>query len=135
MNIEQANNFLKREFPQNTTQVEKIAPGVARVRQPIGHQHLRPGKTVSGPTLMMVADCAAYVAILGQIGEVVLAVTTSLHINFLKKPVSDRDILGESRLLKAGKRLIVCEILIYSEGTADPVAQATATYSVPPPSD
>ena len=135
MNIEQANNFLRREFPQNTTQVEKIAPGVARVRQSIGHQHLRPGKTVSGPTLMMVADCAAYVAILGQIGEVALAVTTSLHINFLRKPVSDRDILGESRLLKTGKRLIVCEILIYSEGTTDPVAQATATYSVPPPSD
>ena len=81
---------------------------------------------------MTVADCAAYVAILGQIGEVALAVTTSLNINFLKNPASDRDIIARCRLLKTGRRLVVCEVFVYSDGLDDPVAHVTATYSIPP---
>ena len=132
MNVEQARSFLAREFPQSTCIVEDVGPGTATLRQPIGHEHLRPGGTVSGPTMMGLADCAAYVAILGKIGEVALAVTTSLNINFLRKPVADKDIVAHCSLLKAGKRLVVCEVSIYSVGVDEPAAHVTATYSIPP---
>lgn len=81
---------------------------------------------------MSIADCAAYVAILGKLGEVALAVTTNLNINFLRKPAADKDVIAKCKLLKTGKRLVVCEVLLYSEGLADAVAQVTATYSIPP---
>ena len=134
MNLEQAREFLAREFPQNTSKIEHVAPGESVLRQPIDTKHLRPGGTVSGPTMMSLADCAAYVAILGKIGEVALAVTTSLNINFLRKPVADRDLIARCDLLKAGKRLVVCEIHVYSDGLEEPVAHVTATYSIPPDS-
>ena len=132
MNIDQARAFLAREFPQNTFGVTQIGRGTATLRQTINHNHLRPGGTVSGPTMMTIADCAAYVAILGRYGEIALAVTTSLNINFLRKPPADRDIVAQGRLLKAGKRLAVCEVDVFSEGLESPVAHVTATYSIPP---
>ncbi len=132
MNIDQARAFLAREFPQNTSEVTRIGSGTATLRQTIDRRHLRPGGTVSGPTMMTIADCAAYVAILGQYGEIALAVTTSLHINFLRKPSADRDIFADCRLLKAGRRLVVCEVSVFSEGMDQPVAHVTATYSIPP---
>ena len=133
MNLEQARAFLDREFPQNTSIIEDIGPGSSVLRQAVSERHLRPGGTVSGPTMMTLADCAAYVAILGKIGEVALAVTTSLNINFLRKPEADRDLIAHCDLLKSGKRLMVCEISVYSEGLEDQVAHVTATYSIPPP--
>lgn len=133
MNLEQARVFLAKELPQNKYIVEHIGAGESTLRQAMGLEHLRPGGTVSGPTLMALADCAAYLAILGQLGEVILAVTTNLNINFLRKPAADTDVIAKCKLLKTGKRLVVCEILIYSEGLEDAVAQATATYSIPPP--
>ena len=132
MNLDQARKFLKKEFPQDTVEIDEIGCGWAVVRQEIGFAHLRPGNTVSGPTMMTVADCGAYVAILGQLGEIALAVTTNLNINFLRKPESDKAIIGRCQVLKAGKRLVICEIRLYSEGGDEPVAHATATYSIPP---
>ena len=132
MDIEQARAFIAREFPQSTFVIDEVGDGTATVRQPIDHSHLRPGNTVSGPTIMGLADCAAYVAILAHYGEVALAVTTSLNINFLRRPSADRDIIAYCSLLKAGKRLVVCELTVHSEGLDDPVAHVTATYSIPP---
>lgn len=132
MKLDEAREFLKQEFPQVNCIVEDIGPGTARVSQPIEEKHLRPGGTVSGPTMMMLADCAAYFAILGHYGRVALAVTTSLNINFLRKPSADQDLLADARLLKAGKRLVISEILVFSQGLEEPVAHATATYSIPP---
>jgi acyl-coenzyme A thioesterase PaaI-like protein len=86
---------------------------------------------VSGPVLMEVADFALYVAILGEIGIVPLAVTTSLTINFLRKPVASKGILGVCKLLKIGTSLAVGEVSRYSEGTSEPVAHAVGTYSIP----
>src|SRR5690606_19121575 len=94
-------------------------------------EDLRPGGTVSGPVLMAVADVALYVAILGEIGIVPLAVTTSLNINFLRKPAADRDIIGVCTLLKVGRSLAVGEVSIYSAGDPDPVAHAVGTYAIP----
>lgn len=132
---EQLQAFLIEEFPQVTVRVEVVGDGRARVRQPIGREHLRPGGTVSGPTMMALADVAAYVAILAEIGIVPLAVTTGLTINFLNKPAADRDLVADAELLKVGSRLVVTDVRIYSVGDPTVLAQASVTYSVPPRRD
>ena len=124
--------FLAREFPQNKCIVEQVGNGSATIKHRIGADELRPGGTVSGPVLMAVADVALYVALLGDIGIVPLAVTTSLNINFLRKPSSNKDIVGVGKLIKVGKALAVGEVALYSEGTRDLVAHAVGTYSIPP---
>jgi len=103
----------------------------ARVRLTPTGNALRPGGTVSGPTMMMLADLAMYAALLASIGWVPLAVTTSLNINFLRKP-SLGALTAECRLLKLGTRLAVGEVTIWAEGDEEPVAHATSTYSIPP---
>jgi acyl-coenzyme A thioesterase PaaI-like protein len=82
--------------------------------------------------LMGLADVALYVAILGEIGIVPLAVTTSLTINFLRRPAASKHIVGRCKLLKLGKSLAVGEVMLYSEGESDPVAHVVGTYSIPP---
>ena len=129
---EEVNKFLASVFPQNTTVIEDIGPRASTVRHHIGADELRPGGTVSGPVLMTVADVAMYVAILGEIGLVALAVTTSLNINFLRRPVANCDVIGVCKLLKVGKSLVVGEVNLYSEGDSEPVAHAVGTYSIPP---
>ncbi len=124
--------FFAREFPQTRCIVEAVGDSSARVRHPIGPQELRPGGTVSGPVLMAVADVALYVAILGRIGIVPLAVTTSLTVNFLRKPEASRSIIGECTLLKVGRSLAMGEVALYSEGSDALVAHAVGTYSIPP---
>jgi acyl-coenzyme A thioesterase PaaI-like protein len=124
--------FLRREFPQTTCQVDEVGERSATVVQSISSDHLRPGQTVSGPVLMTVADVAMYVAILGTIGIVPLTVTTSFTINFLRKAAPDRPIVGVCKLMKVGRTLIVGEVGLYSRGDADMVAHAVAAYSIPP---
>ena len=111
--------------------VEALGSGSAAVRFRVGKKHLRPGDTVSGPTLMALADVATYAALLGAIGLVPLAVTTSLNINFLRRP-APRDVLAEAKLLKVGRQLAVGEVFLYSDGEPEPVAHVTCTYSIPP---
>jgi uncharacterized protein (TIGR00369 family) len=134
MTVAELDAFLAAEFPQidgMRLRIEAVAENYARVRMPVDASHLRPGGTVSGPTMFALADVGLYVAILGMIGPVALAVTTNLAINFLRKPGLS-DMIAEVRLLKLGKRLAVGEVHLYSEGSDAPVAQVTATYSIPP---
>lgn len=136
MTAEDVTAFLDREFPQmlhggRSFHVEEVGPLTARMRLVYHDRHLRPGGTISGPSMFSLADIALYVAILANIGPVALAVTTNLNINFLKKP-EPCDMIGECRLFKLGKRLAVGEVLLYSEGDPEPVAHATGTYSIPP---
>lgn len=134
MSAEELAEFLAREFPQcgpERLRVESAGGGRARLRRIVDESDLRPGGTVSGPTLMALADNALYVALLAQIGPVALAVTTSLNINFLRKPESV-DVIAEARLLKLGKRLAVGEVNLFSAGLSEPVAHVTGTYSIPP---
>lgn len=128
---EQMAAFLRREFPQTRVTVESLAADEVVVAHAVGEAELRPGGTVSGPVMMTVADVALYVAVLHRIGLVPLAVTTSLSINFLRKPSAERRILGRCRLMKLGKRLAVGEVWIHSEGQEEPVAHATGTYAIP----
>jgi uncharacterized protein (TIGR00369 family) len=131
MNADELRKFFAEEFPQAEVTIEAVGDRHARVRQEIATDHLRPGGTVSGPVLMGVADTATYAAILGEIGRVPLAVTTSLNINFVRKPLPARAIVGEASLLKLGKRLAVAEVRIFSDGESELVAHATVTYSIP----
>jgi len=124
--------FLAREFPQTKCTVDAVGNRRATVRHEVGVDELRPGGTVAGPVLMAVADVALYVAILGEIGIVPLTVTTSLTINFLRKPSGDRAIVGVCRLLKLGRSLAVGEVSLCSEGDEEPVAHVVGTYSIPP---
>lgn len=84
--------------------------------------------------MMTLADFALYIAILGEIGIIGLAVTTNFNINFLRKPAGDQDLRSKCKLMKVGKSLVVGEVWIYSVGLEDPVAHVTATYSIPPKS-
>jgi acyl-coenzyme A thioesterase PaaI-like protein len=124
--------FLNSEFPQTKCVVEAVGDKSATVRHSIGFNELRPGGTVSGPALMAIADVALYVAILGEIGLVPLAVTTSLSINYLRRPASDKDIIGKCNLMKVGRSLVVGEVALYSDGDQEPVAHVVGTYSIPP---
>ena len=124
--------FFFKEFPQANFVIESFDEGSVTIRRKVDEGDLRPGGTVSGPTMMGLADCAIYAAILREIGLVALAVTTSLNINFLRKPVADKDILGVCKILKLGKTLAIGEVTIYSEGDDRPIAHSVGTYSIPP---
>ena len=123
--------FFSKEFPQASFVIESFDEGSVTIRRKVDEGDLRPGGTVSGPTMMGLADCAIYAAILREIGLVALAVTTSLNINFLRKPVADKDILGVCKILKLGKTLAIGEVSIYSEGDDRPIAHSVGTYSIP----
>ncbi|MBV8392288.1 MAG: PaaI family thioesterase [Alphaproteobacteria bacterium] len=128
--------FLAKEFPQAASagmKIEHLDDRTIRLRLPVSERDLRPGGTVSGPTLMWFADCGFYLLILAQLGPVALAVTTNLNINFMRKP-EVVDLIGEGRLLKLGKSLAVGDFTLYSEGKKEPVAHCTLTYSIPPKS-
>jgi len=124
--------FMAAEFPQTKCVVRQVGNGGATVTHEVGPGELRPGGTVSGPVLMGVADVALYVAILGEIGILPLTVTTSLTINFLRKPVASKSIVGVCKLMKLGRSLAVGEVALYSEGASEPVAHVVGTYSIPP---
>jgi uncharacterized protein (TIGR00369 family) len=129
-------DLLSGEFPEMFSSksgydIEKVWHGGCVVRRHFARNSLRPGGTLSGATMMALADFAVYVAVLASVGWVPLAVTTNLTINFLKKP-APRDLVADVHLLKLGKRLAVGEVAIRSDGEDDLVAHATSTYSIPP---
>ena len=135
MTVQQLERFLAAEFsqayhPQSGLTIEAVWQGGSRVRQAYRAQFIRPGGTISGPTMMALADFTMYVGLLASIGPVPLALTTNLNINFLRKPRT-RDLIAECRLLKLGKRLAVGEVIIRSDGADEPVAHVTTTYSIP----
>lgn len=133
MSLEDLRAFMAREFPQlgKSFEIISISDGVATMHLHADEKHLRPGGTVSGPSLFALADVAAYAAILGHIGPIALAVTTNLNINFLRK-ANPGTVEAVAHILKLGKRLAVLEISIKSCKTDELIAHATATYSIPP---
>ena len=127
-------DFLRREFPQVGTDfvIEALSLDRLAVRLVVGEKHLRPGGTVSGPSMFALADVGVYLAILARLGPVALAVTTNCSIDFMRKPAAGRDLLAEVRMLKMGRVLAIGDVLIMSEGRDTPVARANLTYSIPP---
>ena len=135
MTAEELDAFLRRAFPNHPEDqhalVESVEPMHVRLRRPYNERYLRPGGTLSGPTLMALADRAMYSVVLAMGGEgCEQAVTTNLTINFLSRP-EPADLLARARLLKLGRRLAVGEISLFTEGREDPVAHASVTYALP----
>lgn len=128
------NDFLREAFPQTPRGygVEEVTAAGVRLRLPVGDEHGRPGGTVSGPTMMGLADAAAWLATLSRAGIVPLAVTSTLTINFLQKPALS-DLLADAELLRLGARSSVSEVRIHSETAGTMVAVATVGYSIPSP--
>lgn len=133
LNGPELTELMKTAFPQANPerfQIEHVEDGIVRFRYGAQHDDLRPGDTVSGPTLMALSDLGMYFLVLSAVGPLVLAVTTSLNINFLQKP-SQGELRVEGKLLKLGKRLAVGEVSVFTEGISGPVSHATVTYSIP----
>jgi uncharacterized protein (TIGR00369 family) len=135
MSVADIRKFLREEFPQifsgDDIAIEAADGERCLLRQRYSDTMLRPGGTVSGPTLMALADYAMYAVLLSAIGPVGLAVTTNLNINFLRRGVAGRDLYAAAKILKLGKRLAVGEVSLTSAGSPEPIAHVTATYSIP----
>ena len=129
MDVPALNRFFAKEFPQadQSFVIEEVTPEKTVVRLRVTEAHLRPGGTVSGPAMFLLADVGIYVAVLARIGPVALAVTTNANMDFMRKPVAGADLLAEVRMLKVGRSLAVGDVLIYSEGKPEPVARASMT--------
>jgi uncharacterized protein (TIGR00369 family) len=111
--------------------VEQVTPEGVVCRLPFNPQQVRPGGTLSGPTMMTLADAAMYAAVMARLGRLEMAVTQNFNINFLSRPLP-ADLLASAGILKLGRRTVVLDVRIFSEGSPDVVAHATGTYSLPP---
>lgn len=133
MTLAELRAFMVAQFPQvaDEFEVTDAAPMQLSMKKLVSEKHLRPGGTVSGPAMFALADVAVYLAILAMVGPKALAVTTSCAIDFMRKPAAGADLVAETRLLKLGRVLAVGDVLIYSQGQAEPVARASLTYSIP----
>lgn len=134
MTKEEMQAFLDEVFPQIRGEfvLEHIDGETVVMRLNVANHHLRPGGTVSGPTMFGLVDVTAYVATLARIGREALTVTTHCSIDFMRKPAADRDLLATGTLLKIGRSLSVIEVKLRSEGDDRLVAAANLTYSIPP---
>ncbi|MCV6593276.1 MAG: PaaI family thioesterase [Silicimonas sp.] len=133
LSVAEVQDFLATEFPQVADDfiVEALGPMSARLRMEPGERHLRPGGTISGPTLFTLADCAVYLALIAMVGSEALAVTTNASVDFMRKPEAGRALIADVTLLKLGRALVVGDVHIRSEGGDALVARATMTYSRP----
>ncbi len=134
MDVEALNALMRSEFSQvaNDFIVQSVAPMEAVVRMPVAEEHLRPGGTISGPTMFALADVSMYLVVLAMIGPVTLAVTTNCSIDFMRKPTAGVDLIASARIHKLGRSLAVGDVLIHSERMDAPVARASLTYAIPP---
>jgi uncharacterized protein (TIGR00369 family) len=135
LNAAEIGDLLHEIFPQVFypgcgLTIERVDYGDVRVRRRVEAGHLRPGGTISGPTMMQLADFTLYVAVFSAVGREPGAVTSNLSINFLRKP-GHADLLADARLLRVGRRLVYGEVTIRSDGEDGPVAHVTSTYSIP----
>ena len=114
--ISELSSYLDEVFPQvvNRYRIVDLQQGYARVIQNITQENLRPGGTVSGPTIFSLVDIGMYILLLAHIGKEPLAVTTNCSIDFLKKPTMDEELFADCNLLKLGKTLVVGEVLVLS---------------------
>jgi acyl-coenzyme A thioesterase PaaI-like protein len=132
LNAAEIAEFVSEVFPgaMDRFTIEDVGPMRARVRLLFNEYQLRPGGTISGPSLMALADTGLWVALLAMIGREPLSVTSHLDIDFLRKP-GPADVIAETTLHKIGKRLAVGDVLMYSAGESVPCARASVTYAIP----
>jgi uncharacterized protein (TIGR00369 family) len=132
MTTDEINAFLASAFTgDRRPTVEASSATSATCRVTFHQDQVRPGGTLSGPTMMALADTTAYALVLAAVGFKPLAVTTSLSINFMRKP-TQADIVATATMMKLGKALAVMDVGIRSDGDERLVAHAVVTYSIPP---
>ena len=131
--ISELSSYLDEVFPQvvNRYRIVYLQQGYARVIQNITQENLRPGGTVSGPTIFSLVDIGMYILLLAHIGKEPLAVTTNCSIDFLKKPTMDEELFADCNLLKLGKTLVVGEVLVKSSDKEALLARSSVTYYRP----
>ncbi len=131
--ISELSSYLDEVFPQvvNRYRIVDLQQGYARVNQNITQENLRPGGTVSGPTIFSLVDIGMYILLLAHIGKEPLAVTTNCSIDFLKKPTMDEELFADCNLLKLGKTLVVGEVLVKSSDKEALLARSSITYYRP----
>lgn len=134
MNADEVMAYLDEVFPQvrGDFAIDALDEESITIRLLTDERHLRPGGTVSGPSMFALADCAVYMMVLARIGRQAMAVTTNCSLDFMRKPEAGKDLIAECRLLKLGRALAVGDVLIHSDGFDKAVARATMTYSIPP---
>jgi uncharacterized protein (TIGR00369 family) len=125
-------SFLEEVFPQVNGKIDILCltDTSTSVKLKVLKSDLRPGGTVSGPSMFLLADVTFYIAVLALIGKRPLAVTTNCSINFMRKP-DFNDLIADARILKKGRSLIVGDVLLRSSGGDLTVAHANFTYAVP----
>ncbi len=131
LGAEQLNEVLAAAFPTSAGQVDlvrEVAPGRVRLARTFDPSMLRPGGSISGPVLMSLADMAGYVIVMAHVGPELMAVTSSLTMNFLR-PAKPGQLNVEGELLSLGRRNAVCDVRIWTESPDRPAAQATVTYA------
>lgn len=134
LGTEELTALLAEIFPQVAAdfRIEELSENHIQMRLLVQDRHLRPGGTVSGPSLFALADVALYAMLMARVGPKALAVTTSASIDFMRKPAAGQDVLADCKLLKLGRVLVVGDVLMRSEGSDKVVARASMTYSIPP---
>jgi len=134
MDAQALSDFMREVFAQvaDDFAVDHVGEGEITMRLLTAERHLRPGGTVSGPSMFALADVAAYLLTLSQIGPQALAVTTNCSIDFMRKPLADVPLVARGKLLKLGRQLSVVDVMMFSEGSDKAVARATLTYAIPP---
>ena len=131
---EDLTTLLAEIFPQVAQDfvIESLSEEHVQMRLLVQDRHLRPGGTVSGPSLFALADVSLYAMVMARVGPKALAVTTNASIDFMRKPAAGLDVLADCRLLKLGRALVVGDVLMRSDGSDKVVARASMTYSIPP---
>ncbi|MEP2715383.1 PaaI family thioesterase [Pseudophaeobacter sp.] len=126
--------YMAAIFPQvaNDFAIDALSLDGITMRLKVAERHLRPGGTVSGPSMFALADVTVYALVLSRLGAKALAVTTNCSLDFMRKPESGRDIIARGQLLKLGRSLAVGDVHMFSEGSDKLVARSTMTYSIPP---
>jgi uncharacterized protein (TIGR00369 family) len=134
LGVDELNAFLQAAFPATDPaaigQVVSVRPGQVVVHLTSGDRSLRPGGIVSGPTLMGLADCAAYALVAAHVGDEKMAVTTSLSMHFMRA-ATPGTIVAEANLMRLGRRIVTMEVRLSTLGGPGVAAHATVAYALP----
>jgi uncharacterized protein (TIGR00369 family) len=126
--------YLAEVFPQvrEDFAIDALSEEGVVMRLLTAERHLRPGGTVSGPSMFALADVAVYALVLSRLGPKALAVTTNCSLDFMRKPEAGVDVVAHAKLLKLGRSLAVGDVHMFSDGSDKMVARSTMTYAIPP---
>ena len=136
LSADEVGRLIDNAFPgvnagKRTTVIESVADRSARVRLLLDERNIRPGGTLSGPAMFMLADFTIYVALIATLGPAAIAaVTSNLNINFLMRP-EPADLIGEARIIRLGRRLAYAEVSISADKSRELLAHATSNYVLP----